>query len=57
LIDSPWESRTFLRIPGVYPTHPQASTLIEDLKDDLDKYSQEVHRIYTPVWEEWAKRK
>jgi MoaA/NifB/PqqE/SkfB family radical SAM enzyme len=57
LIDTPWESRTFLKIPGVYPTHPQASTLIEDLKDDLDKYSQEVHRIYTPVWEEWAKRK
>ena len=57
LIDSPWESRTFLRIPGVYPTHPQASTLIEDLKDDLDKYSQDVHCIYTPVWEEWAKRK
>ena len=57
LIDTPWESRTFFKIPGVYPTHPQASTLIEDLKDDLDKYSQEVHRIYTPVWEEWAKRK
>ena len=57
LIDTPWESRTFLKIPGVYPTHPQASTLIEDLKDDLDKYSQEVHRIYIPVWEEWAKRK
>ena len=57
LIDTPWESRTFLKIPGVYPTHPQAPTLIEDLKDDLDKYSQEVHRIYTPVWEEWTKRK
>jgi MoaA/NifB/PqqE/SkfB family radical SAM enzyme len=57
LIDTPRESRTFLKIPGVYPTHPQAPTLIEDLKDDLDKYSQEVHRIYAPVWEEWAKQK
>jgi MoaA/NifB/PqqE/SkfB family radical SAM enzyme len=57
LIDNPWESRTFLKTPGVYPTHPQAVTLIEDLKDDLDKYSQEVHRIYDPVWEEWEKKK
>ncbi len=57
LIDHPWESGTFLKIPGVYPTHPQAPTLIEDLKDDLDKYSQDVYYIYTPVWEEWAKQK
>jgi len=57
LIDNPWESRTFLKTPGVYPTHPRAVTLIEDLKDDLDKYSQEVHRIYNPVWEEWEKEK
>ncbi len=57
LIDNPWESRTFLKTPGVYPTHPQALTLIEDLKDDLDKYAQEVHHIYGPVWEEWEKAK
>jgi len=57
LIDNPWESRTFLKTPGVYPTHPQAVTLIEDLKDDLDKYSQEIHRIYGPVWEGWEKEK
>jgi len=57
LIDNPWESRTFLKTPGVYPTHPQAVTLIEDLKDDLDKYSQGVHLIYGPVWEEWEKEK
>jgi len=57
LIDNPRESRTLFGIPGVYPTHPQAVTLIEDLKDDLDKYSQDVHRIYDPVWEEWKKQK
>jgi len=57
LSDHPRESRAFVRIPGVYPTHPHALTLIEDLKDDLDKYSQEVHRVYAPVWEEWVKRK
>lgn len=57
LIDNPRESRTLFKIPGVYPTHPQAVTLIEDLKDDLDEYSQDVHRIYGPVWEEWEKQK
>jgi len=57
LIDNPRESRTFFKTPGVYPTHPHALTLIEDLKGDLDKYSQEVHRVYAPVWEEWVKRK
>lgn len=56
LIDNPRESRTLFKISGVYPTHPQAVTLIEDLKDDLDKYSQDVHRIYGPVWEEWEKQ-
>ena len=56
LIDHPRASRTFLKTPGVYPIHPQALTLIEDLKGDLDRYSREVHRIYTPVWEEWAKQ-
>jgi MoaA/NifB/PqqE/SkfB family radical SAM enzyme len=59
LIDNPCESRTFLKIPGVYPTHPQAVTLIENenLKDDLDKYSHEVQRIYTPIWEMEEKQK
>lgn len=56
LIDNPRESRSFLRIPGVYPTHPQALTLLEDLKDDLDRYSQEVHRLYDPIWDEWQNR-
>jgi MoaA/NifB/PqqE/SkfB family radical SAM enzyme len=57
LIDNPRESRTLFKISGVYPTHPHAVTLIEDLKDDLDKYSQDVHRIYGPVWEEWTRKK
>jgi MoaA/NifB/PqqE/SkfB family radical SAM enzyme len=57
LIDNPWEARAFLRTPGVYPTHPGALTLIEDLKDDLDRYSQELHRIYAPIWEERQGRK
>lgn len=57
LIDNPWESRTFFRAPGVYPTHRDAVTLIEDLEDDLDRYSEQVHQIYAPVWEAWEKAK
>jgi len=56
LIDNPWDSRIFLKTPGVYPTHPGAETLIEDLKDDLDKYSQGVHQVYKKVWEEESKK-
>jgi len=43
LIDNPWASRIFLKTPGVYPTHPGAKTLIEDLIEDIDRYSQGVH--------------
>ncbi len=56
LIDNPRESRTFFRAPGVYPAHRDALTLIEDLEDDLDEYSEAVRQLYAPVWEAWEKR-
>ena len=52
--------RCNLNCSGCYSKNYQKKDdlpLIEDLKDDLDKYSQEVHRIYTPVWEAWEKQK
>jgi MoaA/NifB/PqqE/SkfB family radical SAM enzyme len=55
LIDNPRASRTFLKNPGVYPTHPRSLTLIEDLNGDLDRYADEIHQLYSPVWEEWEK--
>ena len=57
LIDNPWASRIFLKTPGVYPTHPGAETLIEDLKDKIDKYSQGVHWVYKRIWEEESKNR
>lgn len=57
LIDNPWASRIFLKTAGIYPTHPGAETLIKDLKNDLDKYSQGVHQIYKKIWEEELKTK
>jgi len=57
LIDHPKVSRELCQICKLRPTHPGAQTLIEDLKDDLDKYSLKVHQIYDKVWEEEYKKK
>jgi len=52
LIDHPKVSRELYQICQPYPTHPGARTLIEELKNDLDKYSLGVHQIYDKIWEE-----
>lgn len=49
LIDHPAISRELCQNCKVHPTHPGAKTLMEDLKDDLDAYSSEVHKIYDKV--------
>ncbi|MDD5639219.1 MAG: radical SAM protein [Candidatus Pacebacteria bacterium] len=57
LIDHPDVSRELCQNCKVYPTHSGAKTLMEDIKDDLDAYSSEVHKIYDKVWEEEQKSK
>jgi MoaA/NifB/PqqE/SkfB family radical SAM enzyme len=52
LIDHPKVIRELCQACHPRPTHPGATTLIEDLKDDLDKYSLKVHQIYDKIWEE-----
>ncbi len=52
LIDHPKVIRELCRICKPYSTHPNAKAPTKDLKDDLDKYSLEVHRIYDKVWKE-----
>jgi len=52
LIDHPYVIRELCEVCKVYPTHPGAQTLIDDLKEPLDQYSQKVHQIYDKVWEE-----
>ena len=56
LIDNPKVSRELYQTCKIYPTHPGAPTLVNELKDDLDKYSSEVHRIFDKVWEEEYKK-
>lgn len=51
LIDMPEVIRELNKICKLRVTHPGAQTLIEDLKDDLDKYSLETHQIYDKIWE------
>jgi len=55
LIDHPHIIRELHKICDIYPTHPKATTLVEDLKDEIDKYSLEVHKIYDKIWEEQQK--
>jgi MoaA/NifB/PqqE/SkfB family radical SAM enzyme len=57
LIDHPEVIRELHQTCKPYPTHPGATTLIEDLKDDLDKYSSKVHQIYDKIWEEEYEKK
>ena len=52
LTDKPEVIRELNAICKLRPTHPGAQTLIEDLKDDLDKYSHDVHQVFDKIWEE-----
>jgi MoaA/NifB/PqqE/SkfB family radical SAM enzyme len=51
LIDHPNVSRQLCQECKVYPTHPGALALFKDLKDDLNKYSQEVHQLFDNIWQ------
>ncbi len=55
LIDNPKVSRMICQNCKIYPTHPGAKTLIEDLQKDIDTYSTEVHKIYDKIWKEEQK--
>ena len=52
LIDHPEVIRDLCQTYKPHPTHPGAQTLIKELKDDLDKYSLDIHQIYDKIWEE-----
>jgi MoaA/NifB/PqqE/SkfB family radical SAM enzyme len=57
LIDHPEVSREVCQNCQVYPTHPNALTLMEDLDKDLDKYSKEAKKLFDKVWEEETSNK
>ena len=50
LIDNPEQSREIMALTGAHPTHPGAESMFTELRADLDAYSAEVDRVYTPVW-------
>ncbi len=50
LIDNPMMSREIVELTGAHPTHPGAESMFTTLRDDLDRYSAEVNRVYDPVW-------
>lgn len=56
LIDHPEVFREIHAKTNAKPTHPAATTLIEDLRAELDKYSSDVRDIYDKVWEETKDR-
>lgn len=49
-IDNPTVSREIMAVTGAQPTHDGADVMLTDLQDQLDKYAEEVDRVYTPVW-------
>ena len=51
-IDNPKISRDMAKKFKLYPTHPGADDPIKDKKvrQAIDKYAKEVHKVYAPVW-------
>jgi MoaA/NifB/PqqE/SkfB family radical SAM enzyme len=49
-IDNPEQSREIMALTGAHPTHEGADVMITDLQDELNEYSAEVKRMYTPIW-------
>ena len=54
IIDQPWVLREIVKKTGAFPTHEGAETIISDPKiiAHLDKYSQHLHEIMDPIWEQ-----
>jgi hypothetical protein len=50
IIDRPERLRKYFKDYKAHATHPGGQTILEDLADDIDKYSQGVKEIYDPCW-------
>lgn len=51
LIDHPEVSREVISLCACYPTHPGATTLFNELKEDIEAYASRVAELYDAVWE------
>lgn len=59
IIDHPHVLRRLVPKFGARPTHEGAESIVTDLSEAMDRYSQGVKSIYDPVWREeyqWAAR-
>ncbi len=52
IIDNPHYLRTFVTETNAKPTHDGAEVIITDLAEELDRYSEEVHKYGQKYWEE-----
>ncbi len=52
IIDNPWVLRQAIAKTGARPTHEGAEVILNNqVKEGLDQYADQIHRITTPVWE------
>lgn len=56
IIDNPWVLREATEEGEAHPTHPGADSLFTELRDFLDRYSEEMERVTRPVMEEYKRR-
>jgi len=56
IIDQPWVLREVVTAHGARPTDDGDGLLRGEIADGLDSYSQEIHALYDPLWEEVKKK-
>lgn len=53
IIDNPHILRKAVSLTGVYPTHEEADAILDGkISEGLDKYAQEIHQIFDPIWQD-----
>jgi hypothetical protein len=51
IIDHPHVLREVVRTHGARATHPGSERILTDLSAGLDRYSEEIHARFDPLWE------
>ncbi len=57
LIDNPEVLREIHKEVKIKPTHPGAESLLNELSEGIDEYSEKVKKVYDPIWKEFKKNK
>ena len=51
IIDNPHIYRDVVQICGAQPTHEGADDLLLKVPEELDRYGQQVHQYFDPIWQ------